>query len=206
MPSGRRADRRFVDAIEFESTLAGAREGAGWAWERLYTAYSPRLLGYVRSRGAYEPEDLLGEVWLQLARGIPDFEGDEPGFRSWAFMIAHNRVIDEHRRRAKRPYSPTPPAGLTAVADRSASVDSESGAIMALELDSLVASLGGLTEMQQSVILMRIVGDLSVSETARALDVSAATVKTATYRAIRALRDRFDDGATHSAPPTVTET
>ena len=35
--------------------------------------------------------------------GIARFEGTEGRFRSWVFAIAHNLVIDDRRRRSRRP-------------------------------------------------------------------------------------------------------
>src|SRR4030081_3701589 len=55
----------------FEVVLAAARTGADWAWEALYRDLAPLVHGYLRSRGAREPEDLTGEVFLGIARGLP---------------------------------------------------------------------------------------------------------------------------------------
>ena len=56
--------------------LEAARAGAEWAWSRLYNDLSGPVLGYLRMRGAAEPEDLLGEVFLQVARNAVTFEGE----------------------------------------------------------------------------------------------------------------------------------
>jgi RNA polymerase sigma factor (sigma-70 family) len=87
----------------WESLLAAAQTGAEWAWDRIYRDLAPPVRGYLVAHGAVEPDDLLGEVWLQVARNIGTFAGDEAGFRSWVFMVAHHRLIDERRRRARRP-------------------------------------------------------------------------------------------------------
>ena len=61
----------------FEPTLDAARRGDERAAERLYAAYQPMLLRYLRSQERGVAEDLAAEVWLAAARALPDFEGDE---------------------------------------------------------------------------------------------------------------------------------
>src|SRR3954454_6339026 len=92
----------------FPRVLTAAQDGAEWAWDVLYRHLSGPVLGYLRARGAAEPEDLVGEVFLQLARNIRAFEGDESQFRSWVFTIAHHRLVDEQRARIRRPTDPSP--------------------------------------------------------------------------------------------------
>jgi len=69
----------------------------------LYRQLAPAVLGYVRSQGAAEPEDLLGEIFLQVVRDIGRFRGDEAALRRWVFTIAHHRLIDARRRSQRRP-------------------------------------------------------------------------------------------------------
>jgi DNA-directed RNA polymerase specialized sigma24 family protein len=38
-----------------------------------------------------------------VLRNLNGFEGDEARFRSWVFTIAHRRLADDRRRRARRP-------------------------------------------------------------------------------------------------------
>src|SRR5919106_561490 len=87
----------------FSSILEAARAGADWAWTEIYYDLSPPMLGYLRARGAPEPEDLLGEIFLQMVRDLPRFDGGESEFRAWAFTICHHRLLDDHRHRSRRP-------------------------------------------------------------------------------------------------------
>src|SRR5512132_1335523 len=87
----------------FSSLLEAAREGSEAAWQELYSGLAPMVLGYLRANGAPDPEDVLSEVFLQVARDIARFHGEEPGFRSWVFTIAHHRLIDARRHSARRP-------------------------------------------------------------------------------------------------------
>src|SRR5690606_5119335 len=85
-----------------EAVLAAARRGDPEAWRRLYESVAGRVAGYLRTQGAEEPEDLTSEVFVAVVRNFSKFVGDEAQFRSWVFVIAHRRLIDERRRRARR--------------------------------------------------------------------------------------------------------
>lgn len=52
----------------FDPVLHAARTGAEWARAMLYEDPAPSVLGYLRARGAAEPEDLTVEVFLQVVR------------------------------------------------------------------------------------------------------------------------------------------
>ena len=38
-----------------------------------------------------------------MLRNLGSVDGDEAGFRSWVFTIAHRRLLDERRRAYRRP-------------------------------------------------------------------------------------------------------
>ena len=189
----------------FDAAVLAAKEGAPWAWEQLYSWLSPRLLGYLRARGSRDPEGALGETWLQLARNVATFEGDATGFRSWAFTVAHHRVIDEARRRKRTPPTQALDEVLADDQQSLGVIDAESEALAVIELDELVGSIAFLSDLQKSTLLLRIIGDLSVAQTAEALGKSESAIKTAQYRAISILRDRLDSPATKPVSPSVTE-
>src|SRR5712692_1972072 len=94
---------------QFGSVLEAARAGADWAWKILYESLAPTVLGYLRARGAPDPDGVCGEVFCQLVRDIHRFEGDEEGFRSWVFVMAHHRLLDDLRKRKRRPETPAGP-------------------------------------------------------------------------------------------------
>ena len=65
------ADEALVTiGVAFPEILAAARTGAEWAWERLYESIAGGVRGYVAAQGAADPDDLTGEVMLQLVRAV----------------------------------------------------------------------------------------------------------------------------------------
>src|SRR3954452_23105418 len=89
--------------LPFDDVLAAAQAGAAWAFETLYPDLSPAVTGYLRLHGAPEPDDLASETFLGVFRGLSGFAGDEDALRSWVFTIAHRRLVDDWRRRSRRP-------------------------------------------------------------------------------------------------------
>lgn len=173
---------------EFEGVLDAARVGADWAWTRLYEDLSGQVLGYLRRQGSREAEDLLGEVWLQLARNIGTFEGDEPGFRSWVFTVAHHRLIDQRRRSARRPEEPAlereePGDGVDGTSEE---------ALAQIATDRVQALIERLVPAQRDVLLLRIVGGLTVPEIAATLGKRTGAVKALQRRGLEALRRIID--------------
>ncbi len=180
--------RSLAGVEEFASVITAAREGAEWAWSRLYTDLAGGLLGYLRLQGAAEPEDLVGETFLQLARNIKTFEGEESGFRSWAFTIAHNRLIDERRARGRRPVTP--------VADPwdviGGNVEEE--AVEVATTKEIVAVLDRLPEMQRDVLVLRFVGGFTVEAIARTIGKKPGAVKALQRRGLARLEKLISPG------------
>ena len=158
---------------EFDTVLAAARAGTAWAYERIFTALAPVVEGYLRVQGASEPEDLTSEVFLAVLRNLGTFDGDEPGFRSWVFTIAHRRLLDERRRTLRRP----PPAPLTAAPDAPAPDDVEQAVERALATAQVRALCERLSPDQRDVLLLRLLGRLTVDEVAVALGRTPGSVK-----------------------------
>ena len=178
----------------FRSVLVAARSGSEWAWASLYRELAPRVLAYLRARGAVEPEDVAGEVFLQAVRDIGRFEGDERAFRAWLLTIAHHRLLDASRHRARRPVDAAPDEVLH---DRAATGDVEEDAFRELDMATVRALVGRLSPDQQSVLLLRIVGDLTVEEVARAVGKRRGAVKALQRRGLVALEQELakNDGA-----------
>jgi RNA polymerase sigma factor (sigma-70 family) len=174
---------------QFDAVLIAARAGAPWAFERMFTALAPAVTGYLRVQGSAEPEDLTSEVFVAILRNLRNFRGDEAGFRSWVFTIAHRRLLDERRRWARRP----PPESLT---DRADALERESEAAADDVEGTIERSLGAervralcerLMPDQRDVLLLRLLGDLSIEQIAEALGKSNGAVKALQRRGLAAV-------------------
>jgi RNA polymerase sigma factor (sigma-70 family) len=167
----------------FPDVLGAAREGAPWAFERLYEDLAPAVAGYLRVQRAFEPEDLTSEVFLGVFRGLGDFEGSELQFRSWVFMIAHRRLLDERRRAARRPALATVDSELNLPGG-----DTEREALDSLGEQWVQHVAARLSADQRTVLLLRIVADLTAEEVAQITGKSVGAVRQLQRRGLDALR------------------
>lgn len=175
-------------AENFESTLGAAKMGADWAWAAFYRDLAGPLTGYLASRGAREPEDLASETFLQAARNIHSFNGNEGAFRSWVFVIAHRRLIDARRATSRRPE-------LVPLAEES--IGHPGGDVEQEALDGLItaemkSAFEKLTEDQRDVLTLRIIGNLTVKETAEVVGKRVGAIKAIQRRGLIALRSHLD--------------
>jgi RNA polymerase sigma-70 factor (ECF subfamily) len=168
----------------FDSVLAAAQAGGGWAFERLWRDLAPLVRGYARMQGCAEPDDLTSEVFVAAFRRLGAFSGTESQLRSWLLTITHRRVIDERRRLARR--------GVPDVFDPSrhgaAGGDVEDEAIERLGSARVVAALDRLATDQRAVLLLRIIGDLTIEQIAEVLGKRPGAVKALQRRGLAALR------------------
>ena len=168
---------------EFDTVLAAARTGSPRAFTRIFGALAPVVDGYLRLQGASEPEDLTSEVFLAVLRNLRSFDGDEAGFRSWVFTIAHRRLLDERRRAYRRPL----PAPLAEAPDRPAPDDVEAIVVETLGAAHVRSLCEQLSDDQRDVLLMRLLGRLTIDEIAALLGRTRGSVKALQRRGLVAI-------------------
>ena len=184
MDSGAERPRPHGLGAAFDEVIAAARAGQPAAWDQLFRVLAPGVRGYVRMQGATDPDDLVSEVFLSVFRGIGSFSGDEAGFRSWVFVIAHRRLQDARRARARRPQT----SGADATTAAPAASSAEDEALRDLATDRVHALCAQLVPDQRDVLLLRILGDLTVDQVADVLGKSAGAVKQLQRRGLEAIR------------------
>jgi RNA polymerase sigma-70 factor (ECF subfamily) len=159
--------------------LAAAKAGADWAWTRLYRDLAPAVLGYLRTHGCPDAEDALGDTFVDLARNIERFEGDEQNLRSFVFTVAHHKMIDRRRQRRRRPLELVAEPIEIPVLDL---LEDE-----AVSADQARWMLDCLTPDQRAVVLLRVLGGLTVEEVSGAIGKPVTAVKALQRRGLAAL-------------------
>jgi RNA polymerase sigma factor (sigma-70 family) len=177
--------------LAFDQVLAAAQAGAPWAFEQLYRDLAPSVTAYLRLHGAVEPDDLASETFIGVFTGLSGFSGDEDGLRGWVFTIAHRRLLDDWRRRSRRPQLADEPGDLT----QHVGGDVEDDVLTRVGAEDVERLCGTLPADQRSVLLLRILADLTVEQVAQVMDRSVASVKALQRRGLRALRDRVESPA-----------
>jgi RNA polymerase sigma-70 factor (ECF subfamily) len=176
----------MADTPSFREVLVAARAREEWAWAHLVRAYSPRLLGYARSQGVRDPEDLVAVVFERLVTGIAAFSGDEDAFQRWMFRIAQHRLIDGRRAEGRRKDDPVAEPPEVETEDVATTV------LRSVEEERLYERLRVLPEQQRAIVYMRYVLELGHREIAEMLDISVPAVKMGQRRALETLASRLD--------------
>jgi RNA polymerase sigma-70 factor (ECF subfamily) len=179
-----------------DSLVALARAGDEAALTMLWRELNPLLLRYVRGRIGDGAEDVVAQAWLDAARRLDEFEGNDLDFRRWVFTIARHRSIDELRRRGRRPEDPVPampfePAGAGDAVDH---VD---------DLSSALALLRRLPSDQADAVLLRVVGALDVAEVAIVMGRSQGSVRVLVHRGLRKLQAILEEKRVTERDPTA---
>jgi RNA polymerase sigma-70 factor, ECF subfamily len=180
----------------FDDVLVAAQAGAAWAFEVLYRDLAPAVTGYLRLHGAAEPDDLASETFLGVFTGLAGFRGDEGALRAWVFTIAHRRLVDDWRRRSRRPQTTDDAGDLTELLGG----DVEEDVLVRVGAETVQRLCGELPADQRAVLLLRILADLTVDQVAQVLGKSVASVKALQRRGLQTLRTRIEGTPTIPAP------
>jgi len=175
-----------------EEVIRRARAGDRDALAQLWRTYQHLLLRYFRGKGMADPEDLASIVWLEVAGSLARFEGDEPAFRRWLFTIAARRRIDDIRA-AKRRHDRLERERQHTIDGATDSV--AAGAERTDALDRALALIRTLPTDQAEAVLLRVLGDFSVSEVAEIMGRREGAVRVLVHRGLKRL----------AAHPSVTD-
>jgi RNA polymerase sigma-70 factor (ECF subfamily) len=172
----------------FQATLVAARAGAEWAHAALYRDLHPKLLRYLRVQEPQEAEDLAADTWVDIARGLDRFDGDEAAFYCWTFTIARRRLLDARRKDGRRRTAAVPAESLAA---RSGSDDTERDALRNVSVRAAVARIAALPPDQAEVILLRVLGGLDVDQVAELMSKRPGTIRVLQHRALKRLAQQL---------------
>jgi RNA polymerase sigma-70 factor (ECF subfamily) len=170
--------------LQFESVLIAAQSGAEWAVAVLYRDLHPAVLRYLHAQEPREAEDLESETWLDVARSLSRFRGQEADFRKWVFAIARRRLIDFRRQSSRRRTQPTASETL---AERMPPGDAEEDAMEGFATEAALARIATLPHDQAEVVLLRVVAGFSAQEVARIMGKRPGTVRVLQHRALARL-------------------
>jgi RNA polymerase sigma-70 factor, ECF subfamily len=173
---------------EFPGLLHAAARGDENAFERLYRDAHAPLVRYLRVLAGQGAEDLAAEVWLEVARRLGRFRGNEREFRGWLFTLARRRVIDQRR------YADRHPVRLTDDAeelDRPAGDDTAAAALDNMSTEAVLELIATLPPFQAEVIVLRVIVGADVGQVARITGRRPGSVRMAGLRGLRRLAARL---------------
>lgn len=181
-------DFHVVSDEEFVARLDAARSGDPYACRWLWDRYAGQIRAFLLTRGTPDADEVVNDVFLAAFTGVGGFVGGEPEFRAWLYRVARNKRVDAIRAHERRPTPTDTPSRLS-----STHADTESEAVAALVDEEFRDLLAGLTPDQRDVVVLRFLADLTLEQTATALDKPVGAVKSLQHRAIGQLRKKFVD-------------
>jgi RNA polymerase sigma-70 factor (ECF subfamily) len=198
-------DSATTDAVIAERIAAGDKD----ALRALIRKYNQRLYRTARAILAddAEAEDAVQEAYLTAYRSMGGFRG-EARLSTWLIRIVANEAITRQRKRARRaaviPLDAGSAESISArdLVESPSHEEPEQQAMRAESRRVLEAKIDALPEAYRAVFMLRAVEEMSVEETAVALDIPQATVRTRYFRARSLLRESISrefDMATENA-------
>ncbi len=150
----------------------------------IYDRYSPQIHAYaLRLLGdASLAEDCTAETFARFLRALRIGRGPTDHLRAYLYRIAHNWITDSYRRQ------PPPPLQLEDQLVANGEPDPGRQAEEHQGQERIRLALRSLTPDQRQVLVLRFLEDLSLAETAAALDKPVGAVKALQHRAINTLQ------------------
>ena len=136
----------------------------------------------VATAGRSEADDCFQETWIAALRGYPKLRRAD-NLRAWLLRIAHNKAMDLHRARGRRPVPveavPEPVAGGAAPLREGSRPDEE---------PELWEAVRGLPPKQRTAVFCRTVLGMPYEELARLLESSEDAARRNVFEGLRTLR------------------
>ena len=199
MPGSKQALALDFDKMVEAELVTHARRGHQDAFWVIMQRCNQRLFRIARGvvRDDSEAEDVLQEAYTRAFENLDGFRGDSSLF-TWLTSVTLNEA--RGRLRKRRPtvgiaaIEAAQQSGAQIIMLNSASAEEspESSAARSQMRLLIEQAVDELPEAFRIVFIMREIEELSVEDTAVALNLRPATVKTRLHRAKRLLRDELD--------------
>lgn len=137
----------------------------------------------------HDAEDLAQDVFVKAFRALDSFRGDAKVF-TWLYRITVNTHLNRQRKKAVR-YMHLKEDFDRQEDDSGALPDTDEQAQREQMQAHIQASLDALSPRERSAFVLKHMNDLTIKDTAAAMDVAPGTIKSLLYRATRKLRDEL---------------
>jgi RNA polymerase sigma-70 factor (ECF subfamily) len=170
-----------------EELMLAYGAGDASAFDALYARHRGGVFRYLRRQAgsAALAEELFQDVWLRLIDARASYE-PRAKFTTWLFTIAHNRLMDHFRTRARAAlvsYDDDPVDDVAADTPRpDESLERKQDAAR------LLAALDALPAAQREAFVLQQEGELSVEQIAAVTGVNRETAKSRLRYAMAKLR------------------
>ena len=176
--------------------MRAANRGDADAYRHLLEMLAPMLRsaarrGFARyGSGPEEVEDIVQETLLAVHLKRHTWDERQP-LLPWVRAIAHNKLVDNLRRRGRQLEVPIDDFAPVLA------LDAEPAASAALDAGRMLASL---STRQRAIVRAISIEGASAAEVGRRLGMTEGAVRVALHRALRALASAFRGGIREGAP------
>jgi RNA polymerase sigma-70 factor (ECF subfamily) len=177
------------DDLSDEELMSRLAMGRRDALETLHGRYSSLVFAVAaRSLGRPAAEEIVQDVFVAVWRKADVFDPDRGAFRPWILRITHLRVLNELRRRGRRPSVEPDPEGLHIGNVPEPGLGPEETAWLDHRRDILRAAVEALPPPQSQALKLAFLEELSHQQVADFLDLPLGTAKTRIRAGLRGLR------------------
>lgn len=157
------------------------------AFDALAARWYPPLWRYARNLTGNDAaaDDATQDIWVGVLRGIDGLR-DGARLRSWLFGIGHRVLMSRLRKQYGRLEC------ADAVPDDHPAADEHETFLHELELSVLMDELGRLPLLEQEVLTLFYLRELSLDDVSQVLGIPPGTVKSRLHRARKMLRQHLD--------------
>jgi RNA polymerase sigma-70 factor (ECF subfamily) len=173
---------------EDKRLMALVAQGDDHALRQLVDRHHPRLVGYLKSEVGSQTtaEELAMEVFIRLHRAASRWR-PEAKLSTYLIHIAHNLVLNEWRRKSRKPTS-------TLDSAPEPGDQSHESARQVVELEeSFDRAVNELPAEQRTAIILLVQQDMPYEEIAIAMKAPVSSIKTWIHRARTRLRELLKD-------------
>ena len=178
-------DYHLLEDTELTSLVAS---GDQQALAALYDRHASRVFSLaIALLGNYhDAEEVTQDVIMSVWQNSGTYDPLRARFSTWVARIAHNRTVDELRRRRRR-------AADSRLEDQE--IERPDSTEAGLDYETVRRALYDLPEEQRRVVYLGFFQGYTHTEIAKLLDRPLGTVKTQMRSALRLLRDRVTASA-----------
>ena len=187
-----------LEAVNDEALVRHAQRGDAAAFEAIMRRYNRRLYRTARAilKDDARAEDALQEAYLAAFRHLQGYRGDA-ALGTWLTRIEVNQALQALRAaRRERVVVPFDDPDSDHEATEVPELESAGPENMLLRAETralIERNVDALPQVYRTVFVLREVEELTVDETAAALDLPPATVRTRLFRAKARLRAALAD-------------
>ena len=161
-----------------------AQQGDADAFEQLVTPYEQKIYALCLRMMAHreDAQDAAQEAMLRIWQKLPQFRGDA-AFSTWVYRVTAALCMDALRKRQRTQKESLEVLSETGFDAQDDAPTPEEATEQKAQRAMIAEAVDAVPEQMRSVFLLRDVHGLSVEDTAKALGVSAGTVKSRLSRA-----------------------